>query len=64
MLRPWVCAEAGAEESDGAGGGVRATAGSLALPETMDPDQEEQLREQREMQRLEVTGLSTVLRWG
>lgn len=40
-----------ADASRGEGSGL------LALPETMDKDQEEQLRQQREMQRLEVIGL-------
>lgn len=46
---------AGAPE-DGAGGGI------LALPETMDKDQEEQLKQQREMQRLEVRDLTWIYR--
>lgn len=40
-----------ADASGGEGSGL------LALPETMDKDQEEQLRQQREMQRLEVIWL-------
>lgn len=49
ILRRTFCvvsaAESGARESESS---------SLALPETMDPDQEAQLRQQKEMQRLEA----------
>lgn len=40
--------------SESRAGAAAGNASSLALPETMDADQEEQLRQQKEMQRLEA----------
>lgn len=49
-----MLAESGATHGGGSGAAKSGKAGLLALPETMDKDQEEQLQQQREMQRLEV----------